>query len=151
MYDSAYVKMSKDERERTKTRERQNHQFTNLFVDKLPYAFGQQDVLRLFAKFGTVLDVKMKKPAKSNAPIQSINYMPCAAYVNFQDAAQAKAAVEALNGKPVLPGGPGLRIDYYQRANKFLGGMMGLDRNELIQNTHFRVLFIKGIRRTVSK
>jgi len=76
--------------------------------------------------------------------------MPCAAYVNFKDPADAKAAVEALNGKPVLAGGSSLRIDYYQRANKFLGGMMGLDRNELIQNTHFRVLFIKGIRRTVS-
>ena len=69
MYDDKYVKITKDERERTKTRERQNHQFTNLFVDKLPYAFGQQDVLTLFSKYGTVLDVKMKKPVKSNAPI----------------------------------------------------------------------------------
>ena len=76
--------------------------------------------------------------------------MPCAAYVNFKEPEHAKTAVEALNGKPVLAGGASLRIDYYQRANKFLGGMMGLDRNELIQNTHFRVLFIKGIKRTVS-
>lgn len=29
--------------------------------------------------------------------------------------------------------------------------MRGLDRNELINNTHYRVLFIRGIRKTVSR
>jgi len=57
----------------------------------------------------------------------------------------AKAAVTALNGKEILPGSATLRIDYYQRANRFYGAMLGLDREELINNTHYRVLFIKGI------
>ena len=62
----------------------------------------------------------------------------------------AKAAIEGLNGKSIIAGGNSLRIDYYQRANRFYGGMLGLDRNELINNTHFRVLFLKGMRRNVS-
>ena len=37
-----------------------------------------------------------------------------------------------------------------QRANKFLGGLNGLKREELIKNTHWRVLFIRGISSTVS-
>lgn len=44
-----------------------------------------------------------------------------------------------------------MRIEFYQRANKFLGGFMGLSRDELIQNTHFRVLFIKGLYKNVSR
>jgi hypothetical protein len=31
-----------------------------------------------------------------------------------------------------------------------MGGLLGLDKKELITNTHFRVLFIRGIRKTVS-
>lgn len=44
-----------------------------------------------------------------------------------------------------------MRIEPYQRANRFLGGMMGLNRQELISNTHFRVLFIKGLYKTVGR
>jgi len=147
VYDQSHVKLTK-EQQRERTKERQQ-QFTNLYVEKLPYAYTQKDVFELFSKYGTVLDVKMKKPT-SNVQLQSIHSLPCAAYVNFKDQTQADAAVAALNGKAVLPGANQLRIDYYQRANKFLGGLLGLDRNELIQNTHWRVLFIKGIRRSVS-
>ena len=32
-----------------------------------------------------------------------------------------------------------------------MGGFMGLDRGELINNTHFRVLFIKGLYKNVSQ
>ena len=110
MYSASHVKLTKEERERT--RERPSN-FTNLFVDKLPYAFERQDVLDLFSQYGQVLDIKMKKPTKSNLPLNSIQFMPCAAYVNFKDTAQAKAAIEALQGKQILAGGPTLKIDYY--------------------------------------
>lgn len=58
--------------------------------------------------------------------------MPCAAYVNFMTEDQAQNALNALNGKQILAGSNCLRIDFYQRANKFLGGFMGLSREELI-------------------
>jgi len=32
-----------------------------------------------------------------------------------------------------------------------MGGFMGLDRKELIQNTHYRVLFIKGLYKHISR
>jgi RNA recognition motif-containing protein len=146
MFEPAHVKMTKQEREKTKERQ----VFTNLYVEKLPYAFTQQDVFDLFSKHGTVLDVKMKKP-QSNVALQSVNLLPCAAYVNYKDADQAKAAIKALNGYQVIPGANSLRIDYYQRANKFLGGLLGLDMKELLSNTHWRVLFLRGIHTSVSK
>jgi len=31
-----------------------------------------------------------------------------------------------------------------------MGGFMGLDRKELINNTHYRVLFVKGLYKHVS-
>ena len=59
--------------------------------------------------------------------------------------------MNALNGTVILPGTNSIRIDFYQRANKFLGGLNGLKREELIKNTHWRVLFIKGINPTVTR
>jgi len=44
--------MSKEERERTK--ERQEPQMTNLYVEKLPYSFIESDVYALFSKYGGV-------------------------------------------------------------------------------------------------
>jgi RNA recognition motif-containing protein len=53
-----------------------------LYIEKLPYAFEEKDLVELFSKYGTVLSVKIKKP-NSNVPIQNINHLPCSAYVNF--------------------------------------------------------------------
>ena len=44
-YDAQHQKMSKDEREKTKER----GPFTNLWVEKLPYAFQDKDVYELFS------------------------------------------------------------------------------------------------------
>lgn len=92
----------------------------------------------------------LKKPT-SNVLLKDINSLPCSAYVNFQTEEQAATAVQELNGKRLLPGSNPLRIEPYQRANRFLGGMMGLNHQELISNTHFRVLFIKGLYKNVTR
>jgi len=60
-YDASHVKLTRDERDRTKERVA----YTNLYVEKLPYAFTRQDVLDLFSKYGTVIDVKVKKPTSN--------------------------------------------------------------------------------------
>ena len=54
--------------------------------------------------------------------------MPCSAYVNMQTEDQAAMAVQKLNGKRLMPGTNPLRIEPYQRANRFMGPMMGLNR-----------------------
>lgn len=59
--------------------------------------------------------------------------------------------MQALNGKRLLAGSNCLRIEPYQRANRFFGAMVGLNRHELISNTHFRVLFIKGLYKHISR
>lgn len=43
-FDPEHVKLTKEERE--KTRERTN--FTNLYVEKLPFSYQEKDVLELF-------------------------------------------------------------------------------------------------------
>jgi hypothetical protein len=58
--------------------------------------------------------------------------------------------MKGLNGKQILQGTNSIRVEFYQRANRFMGGFMGLPRNELINNTHWRVLFLKGLYKSVS-
>jgi len=57
-YEKEHVKMTKTEREKSQ----QRSEFTNLYVEKLPWAFKESDILNLFSKYGTVLQVKLKKP-----------------------------------------------------------------------------------------
>ena len=128
LYDAQYQKMTKAEREKSKDGKKA---FTNLWVEKLPYAFQEKDVFELFSQYGLVQSVKVKKP-QTNIRLQNINSMPCAAYVNFATEEQAQKAQEELNGKQILPGTNSLRVEFYQRANKFMGGLMGLSREELI-------------------
>ena len=85
LYDSQYQKMTKAEREKSKDGKKS---FTNLWVEKLPYAFQEKDVFELFSQYGLVQRVKVKKP-QTNIRLQNINSMPCAAYVNFATEDQA--------------------------------------------------------------
>ena len=78
LFDPEHVKLTKADRERT----RERLDFTNLYVEKLPYTYSEKHVFELFSNYGTVLSVKIKKP-QSNVPFQNINSLPCSAYVNF--------------------------------------------------------------------
>lgn len=79
MFDSQHQKVTKADRE--KSREARKG-FTNLYVEKLPYAFQEKDVYELFQKYGTVVSLKCKKP-NSNVRLQMINSLPYSAFVNF--------------------------------------------------------------------
>ena len=50
----------------------------------------------------------------------------------------------------ITPGSQKVKIEFYRKDNKFLGVHKGLNRQELVSNTHFRVLFISGISLNVS-
>jgi RNA recognition motif-containing protein len=63
-YDDQHHKMTKAEREKSK--DAKKGPFTNLWVEKLPYAFQEKDVFELFSQYGTVASVKVKKPNTSN-------------------------------------------------------------------------------------
>lgn len=56
-FADGHQKISKEERVR-----KEQGPFTNLYVEKLPVAFNKENVYDLFSKFGTVTQVKMKKP-----------------------------------------------------------------------------------------
>ena len=82
-FDAEFGKMSKSDRirDRSKTRE-ERPQFSNLYVDKLPYTFVEKDVYDLFSQYGFVKSVLLKKP-HSNVPLKNVNFNPCSALVNF--------------------------------------------------------------------
>ena len=138
--------MSQAEREKSKNR----GVFSNLYVERIPPFFTEEHVLNLFKDFGDVLSVKVKRPDQNVRLLNPLS-QPYTAYVNFKTQEQAQAAIDGLNGVSVIPGCKPLRVDFYQRANRFLGGFQGLDKRELIENTHFRVLFIKGLNKNVTR
>jgi RNA recognition motif-containing protein len=104
-YDTEHHKMTQAERE--KSRGRGAH--TNLFVENLPPVFTESHVLNLFKRHGMVTSVKVKKPQLPGIFSESL-LIPSQGYVNFKTEQEAKAAIEALNGKSVLPGSAPLRI-----------------------------------------
>lgn len=59
LFDAQYQKMTKAERAKSKD---ENKSFTNLWVEKLPYAFKEKDVFDLFSQYGLVVSLKIKKP-----------------------------------------------------------------------------------------
>lgn len=44
-----------------------------------------------------------------------------------------------------------IRIEFFNPENVFKGVQKGLDRNQLIENSHYRVLFIQGIQLQLGK
>lgn len=55
------------------------------------------------------------------------------------------AARESLNYKVLIPGTDPIKVEFYIPQNQFKGVYRGLDRGELVSNTHYRVLFLKGL------
>jgi hypothetical protein len=153
LYDELHRKL-REERSKTQDRSRRDASvgpsFTNLYIERLPYSFVEKNLMNIFSNYGKVVSVKIKKP-ESNVSFKSVNFMPCHAYVNMETHEQAMEAKTALNGKQLLPGTNYLRIEFYRKDNKFLGVHKGLDRKELITNTHYRVLFIRGLDFTLTK
>ena len=138
-------------RQRSATGGRAEKKLTNLYVESLPYSFDEQDVVELFSIYGDVACVKVKKPLRS-LPIANLDMdsLSCSAYVNFNSEEHALAAKNAINGRSLVPGCPPIYVDFYQKENRFPGIHKGLNRQELVENSHFRVLYISGLFEQVS-
>lgn len=136
---------------RARSSTQDDKQFTNLYIEKLPWSYDEATLLSLFSIYGEVVSIKMKKPI-SNVRFNNLNYLPFSAYVNYASQKQAEDAMEALNGKQLLPDTKSIRIEFYQRSSRYLcGSHKGIDKNQLINNEHYRVLFIKGLDTQVTK
>lgn len=64
------------------------------------------------------------------------------AKITFSDADEAKEALDTLNGQVLCANTKPVRIAFFNPENVFNGVQRGLDRNQLIENSHYRVLFI---------
>jgi len=73
-----------------------------LYVGNLPYSFGDQDMQQTFAPYGTVSSAKVMMDRDSG---RSKGF----GFVEMGSDAEAKAAIEALNGRDV--GGRGLVVN----------------------------------------
>lgn len=67
---------------------------TKLFVGSLPYSVTDDDLSQMFADFGTVASAKVIFDRETN---RSKGF----GFVEFEDDAEAKAAIDALNNKEV--------------------------------------------------
>jgi len=71
--------------------------------------------------------------------------------VAFKTQEQAEKAKKGLNGRMIVSGSEPIKVDSYNAQNKFPGLFRGLDPTQLVNNTHFRVLFLKGLDKQLSK
>lgn len=67
---------------------------TKLFVGSLPYSVTDDDLSQMFSDFGTVASAKVIFDRETN---RSKGF----GFVEFEDDAEAKAAIDALNNKEV--------------------------------------------------
>lgn len=116
---------------------------TNLFIDLLPGETTEKDLFDLGSFYGDVVSIKMKTPL-----IAGLTTLQ--AYIAFKTQEQASKALKSMNGIQLIPGTDPIKVEFYIPQNQFKGVYRGLDRNELVNNTHFRVLFLKGLSHEVS-
>jgi hypothetical protein len=142
-YQQAHQSLTVMEKRETK---RSTH--TNLLVKRLPYHATEQEIYDVFSLYGKVVSIKLKKSIlymQSVLPIQKSQ-----AYVAISTQEQALEAKEELNNKCIARGGDPIKVEFYSNQNKFTGLFRGLDRSQLVNNTHYRVLFMKGLFKEVS-
>lgn len=116
---------------------------SNLYVENVPSAFVEKTVFDLFSLYGEVVSVKIKRPNFG------MTQLTCQAFVTYSTREEAEKAIESLNGKMLIPGMETLKVSLFNSHNQLQ--LKGLDRKQLVQNTHFRVLFIKGLNLEVTK
>lgn len=150
-YTSQHQKETPEQRRlRSLSSKRDGKKLTNLYVESLPYCFDEQDVRELFSIYGDVNCVKVKKPLL-NVSMENIDKIYSSAYVNFNSEEDAFTAKNAINGKSLAQGCPRIFVDFYQKSNRFPGVHRGLDRQELAENSHFRVLYLSGLYQQVTR
>lgn len=95
----------------------------NIFVDKLPATFTEEDFRGCFAPFGTIARVKLLVDKKTNVS-------KCNGFILFTTAQAADSAISEMNGKVLDDNGPSL---YVRKAkdnkNKNKGGAESLLSN----------------------
>lgn len=149
-YEEAHQKLTIQERQESVKQRKitSGGGLCNLFVDRLPLSFDEKSIFDVFSLYGEVVSVKVKQPAFLSMPVPPSKL---SAYVAYKTHPMALKAKQSLDGKCLTSGGEPIVVEFYSTQNKFTGLFKGLDREQLINNTHFRVLFMKGIDTKVSR
>lgn len=122
---------------------------TTLFLQRLPEAMQELDVFDLCSLYGDVVSVTCKRPPVEVAgPGGGQNLT---SVIRFRTEDQAATAISSLDGVALGPGQQPLRAEHFLKQARGPGLFTGLDKSELIQNKHFRVLYLKGIDLSVSQ
>lgn len=100
--------------------------------------FVEKNLYDIFSLYGEVVSVKIRMKFTE---MQSLS----TAYVAFKTHEQAQFAVTELDGKCLALGTEPIKVEFYSSSNKFLGLFRGLEKKQLVDNSHFRVLFLSGI------
>jgi len=86
----------------------------NIYVDKLPASFGEEEFKQQFAQFGQISRIKLLIDKKTSIS-------KCNGFVLYDNSTSADSAINEMNGKVVLEGGNAL---YVRKAKENKKSMM---------------------------
>ena len=100
--------------EKIKRQIKEKYKFCNLYVKNLPDDINDEELQKIFVKYGQIRSCKTCRKDLSHSMIGIKRSVKVYGYVCFFEASQAREAKTALNGQSVFPNLPKLFVDYHQ-------------------------------------
>lgn len=117
---------------------------SNIFVKNLPFQITEQAVREIFAPFGTIKSMRLKKPELIKNPLITKAY--AIAYLEFEKEEDAANAIRGLNG--TVLSGHNLMIEIFDKSQQEHISFTGSD---VVGQQIVKGLFITGINKEVRR
>ena len=121
----------------------------------LPNAITEEEVRKMFSECGVIKSCFLKNPVQQQdqlpqpdgtKALQSLLPLYSIAYVNFENEEAALKAFDLVGGGPMSQ----MKVSYYQPQHNLIPRADRVADHGVINNTHYRVLFITKLNRRVS-
>jgi polyadenylate-binding protein len=100
--------------EKIKRQIKEKYKFCNLYVKNLPDNFDDEQLNKLFSKYGQIRSCRICRKDLGHSMIGIKRSVKVYGYVCFFEASQAREAKSSLNTQSVFPNLPKLFVDYHQ-------------------------------------
>jgi polyadenylate-binding protein len=104
--------------ESIKKKIKEKYKFCNLYVKNLPDSLTDDDLIKLFSKFGSIKSAKVCKKEFISNYLGVKRSEKIFAYVCFYERAHAQEAKKEMNQKQIVPNGGKLYVDYHQNKKE---------------------------------
>jgi RNA recognition motif-containing protein len=100
--------------EKIKKQIKEKYKFCNLYVKNLPDSFDDEQLNKLFSKYGRIRSLKICRKDLGHSMIGIKRSVKVYGYVCFFEASEAREAKNSLNNQSVFPNLPKLFVDSHQ-------------------------------------